>query len=165
MGFAKTAASIWEARSCFRHNVGAKSLVAASPGSAWWVSQQLAPWPPTLLSPCWSCWASREKTKALTQHSTGGWGWMWTRCCRPTSANAERQPQCSWLASVVSHFSPNNTYLRNADIAPLFSDLCILPGEATSYRSHKQSGRSSFIAKRNSLQRWRTSFTRVSPCH
>lgn len=59
----------------------------------------------------------------------------------------------SWLVPVVSHFSTNNIYLCDAEIVPLFSDFCILPDEATSYRFHKQSGGSFFIAKKNSLQR------------
>lgn len=91
--FAKAAAATWKARFCFGHNQAAKSLVAASSASAWWVSQQPAPWLPTPLSPCWSCWASRGKTKALSpEYCTGRWGWMWIQCCRPTSANAQWQP-------------------------------------------------------------------------
>lgn len=99
------AAAAWEVRSCFGHNLGAKSLVAAVQlhlrVRAAWASN----WPhghPSLL-PRWSCWALRGKSKVLTRNLSIGKG-------RHGYSNAALPPLMPssnlgcWTVLVTSHF-------------------------------------------------------------
>lgn len=92
-------------RSCFGHNLGAKSLVAAVQlhlrVRAAWASN----WPhghPSLLLR-WSCWALRGKTEVLTWNLSIGKG-------RPGYSNAALPPLMPssnlgcWTVLVTSHF-------------------------------------------------------------
>lgn len=161
------AAAAWEARSCFGHNLGAKSLVAAVQlhlrVRAAWASN----WPHGHPSLSPSCWALRGKTKVLTWNLSIGKG----RRGYSDAALPLLMPSGNlgcWTVPVTSHFYFHLTASSTCVILKyllLFSDLCISCNEATSNWLCERFGRSSFVAKRNSLKRWHTCFAHISPCH